>query len=386
MVRRLDRGAVGDAVLREPVAPGDHLGVAIDRTATGSWRVELADATAGWTWSATVDYPATGASAEWIEEAPGTWATPSRYQTLADYGSVTFTTVRVDGAAPASVTAYEVAQSGSVTSYPATCDPASASFAMHYGAPPAISSVSPPTGPSSGRSIVELSGQNFGASSVVRFGGVDGAVVSSSTYSIVVRPPGNVPVTVDTGPAGTAAGGATFDYVGGARYVVAFSSGRIDAFTGAQPATVTQDAGGTVVGVARDVVTDGYWEAKAGAGSTTSARPTSGHSPRWSSAGRSDRWQALPARRQGRGTGWSRASATSSVPPARSAHWAPSTARHPSSACPPRLQGRVTGSSRPTAGSSRSARRASTGPRPPPAIAPRRSAPSRAEAGPLRRA
>ena len=125
----------GMTVIDEPVAAGDHMQVTIDRSSSGTWYAKIEDATAGWTWSTALTYPANGSTAEWIEEAPGTWSTPSQHQALADYGSTTFTTVRADGAVPASVTAFDVAQGGRVVSYPSTYSATTASFTVHYGQP-----------------------------------------------------------------------------------------------------------------------------------------------------------------------------------------------------------------------------------------------------------
>lgn len=136
----------GMTVIDEPVSAGDRMRVVIDRNASETWSVGLDDVTAGWTWSTTVTYPARGSSAEWIEEAPGTWSTPSQYQTLADYGSTTFTTVSVDGAAPSAVTAFDVVQDGAVVSYPSAYDESQGSFTVHYGAPVPVV---PAAGPSS---------------------------------------------------------------------------------------------------------------------------------------------------------------------------------------------------------------------------------------------
>ena len=264
----------GMTVLNEPVSAGDRMTVAIDRTPTGKWSVELSDRTAGWTWSTTVTYPANGQTAEWIEEAPGTWSTSSHYQTLADYGSVAFTTVRANGAAPAVVTGYDVAQGGAVVSYPGTYSQSAASFSLRYGAAvPTVRAISPSTGPSSGGTLVDLSGTDFGTSPVVRFGGVEAQVVSTSTSSLVVRAPahapGSVPVTVGGGPGGgtldASASPATFEYVSAPGYLVVFSSGRVDAF-GAAPVPATAHAGANVVGLAKDASTGGYWEATSGGG------------------------------------------------------------------------------------------------------------------------
>jgi hypothetical protein len=261
-------------VLSEPVSAGDRMRVAISRLGTGDWDVELSDVTAGWTWSTTVAYPANGQTAEWIEEAPGTWSTSSHYQTLADYGSVTFTTVRADGAAPAATTAYDVVQGGALVSSPGTYSQSAASFSLRYGAAvPTVRAVSPATGPSSGGTLVDLAGSGFGTSPVVRFGGVEAQVVSSTTSSLVVRAPahapGVVPVTVASGTADgtldTSASAATFEYVSAPGYLVVFSSGRVDAF-GTAPVPATARAGADVVGLAKDSATGGYWEATSGGG------------------------------------------------------------------------------------------------------------------------
>ncbi|MGH8981240.1 MAG: G1 family glutamic endopeptidase [Acidimicrobiales bacterium] len=125
----------GMTVIDEPVDAGDRMSVAITREASGWWHVVLADRTAGWTWTTTLTYPAKGTSAEWIEEDPATWSTLSTYQTLADYGSVQFTTVSADGSAPDHVTGYEIAADGAVLSSPSTYDAARGIFTTRYGAP-----------------------------------------------------------------------------------------------------------------------------------------------------------------------------------------------------------------------------------------------------------
>lgn len=124
--------ASGMTVIDEPVAAGDHMQVAINRLPGGTWSVELEDATAGWSWSTTVTYAATGSTAEWIEEAPGTWSTPARHQALADYGSATFTTMRANGVAPKTVTTLDIATNGVVVSSASTYVPSHGSFTVRY--------------------------------------------------------------------------------------------------------------------------------------------------------------------------------------------------------------------------------------------------------------
>ena len=266
----------GMTVIDEPVAAGDHMDVAIVRDATGEWTVHVEDATAGWTWSTTVTYPANGSTAEWIEEAPGTWSTPSRYQALADYGAVTFTTVRANGSAPAVVTAFDIAQNGEVASYPETYDSARSTFAVRYGRPvPALHAISPPSGPASGGTLVQLTGANLGASPTVLFGKTVATVIRSSTSSIVVEAPphapGEVPVTVsvdDQGAIVEAVGSPPvgFDYASEPGYVELLASGSMAPFGSAHGVAVPQHLVGAVVGVARDSATGGYWEATSGGG------------------------------------------------------------------------------------------------------------------------
>lgn len=159
----------GMTIIDDPVAAGDHMEVAIDRNPSGTWTVDLNDATAGWTWSKTVTYPATGSTAEWIEEDPSTWSTPSHYQILADYGSTTFTTVRADGTAPATVTTLDIAENGAVLSYPSTYDPAQGSFTVHYGDPtPSGNRLGPTSAASSGGYIAGQTADGTAAAEFAR--------------------------------------------------------------------------------------------------------------------------------------------------------------------------------------------------------------------------
>jgi hypothetical protein len=68
------------------VSPGQVVTVTIDRAATSSWTIVVADA-GHWRWSKTVRYASTRSSAEWILEAPSLVAAPT---TLAPVGTVHF--------------------------------------------------------------------------------------------------------------------------------------------------------------------------------------------------------------------------------------------------------------------------------------------------------
>ena len=266
----------GMTVIDEPVAPGDRMDVTIVRQTTGQWNARVQDATAGWTWSTTVTYPANGSTAEWIEEAPGTWSTPSRDQTLADYGSVTFTTVRANGSPPDVLTAFDIGTNGKISSAPGTYDPALGSFTVRYGQPAAtLQAITPPSGPASGGTVVQLTGANLGPTPVVRFGGAEATVIRSSTSSILVRTPphapGDVPVTVTLDHHGAlaeavASAKVSFDYAATPGYVVLQASGTMAAFGSAHGVAAPRRIVDAIVGVARDLATGGYWEATSGGG------------------------------------------------------------------------------------------------------------------------
>jgi hypothetical protein len=77
-----------------------------------------------------------------------------------------------------------------------------------YVAAPALASVSPDRGPTSGGNTVVLSGTNFRADAVVRFGSAQAEVVEVSTTSLRVVVPSHLPGPVDvtvTTPGGTSA-------------------------------------------------------------------------------------------------------------------------------------------------------------------------------------
>jgi len=54
----------------EPVAAGDHLHVAITQSAPEVWTIVVKDRTRGWTFTESVPYTSSYATAEWIEETP----------------------------------------------------------------------------------------------------------------------------------------------------------------------------------------------------------------------------------------------------------------------------------------------------------------------------
>ncbi len=126
-----------------PVSPGDHISVSITEGQPGSWTITVDDATAATTWTEPVAYNAPGNSAEWVEEAP-TLAADNTIETLADFGSVQFTNLAVQGPGTAAATAYPVYMvntSEQIIAYPDQYNPATGSFTDTYG------STSPPGSP-----------------------------------------------------------------------------------------------------------------------------------------------------------------------------------------------------------------------------------------------
>jgi hypothetical protein len=92
-------GAVG---LANPVRPGDIITASLECTAACSpssvqtWQMTLTNATAGWTWTKSVQYQSTMASAEWILEAPYVGSVVP----LPDYDQATFDQVEANGLNP----------------------------------------------------------------------------------------------------------------------------------------------------------------------------------------------------------------------------------------------------------------------------------------------
>jgi Peptidase A4 family len=79
------------------VGPGDHIHASIAETVSGAdvWKITLQDVTRGETFTTTVPYPSTHATAEWIEETPlvigtnvGIAALPNLTNTPFDHGTV----------------------------------------------------------------------------------------------------------------------------------------------------------------------------------------------------------------------------------------------------------------------------------------------------------
>jgi hypothetical protein len=77
------------------VHPGDSIAASLQRVSNATWALAMTNRTTGQSWSSSVAYQSSLASAEWIQEAPVShFVVP-----LADFGSVSFDPLTVDGGA-----------------------------------------------------------------------------------------------------------------------------------------------------------------------------------------------------------------------------------------------------------------------------------------------
>jgi len=176
-----------------PVSPGDHISVAITQGQPGSWTITVNDANEGTTWTEPVAYNAPGNSAEWVEEAP-TLASTNTIETLADFGSVQFTNLAVQGPGTTSATAYPVYMvnsSDQIIAYPDQYSPVTGSFSDTYGStsPPAPF----PAVPISNGSGSSTSSTTTGSSSTTSTSTVAGPTSTVTAPTTTTAPPGQVP-------------------------------------------------------------------------------------------------------------------------------------------------------------------------------------------------
>ncbi len=133
------------------VFPGDHITAKIDETSPGHWAISVDDLTQGQAWAESVSYNAPGTSAEWVEEAP-TLSTDNSIESLADFGTVQFSNMAVEGPGTSSATGspiYMVNTSSQIIAYPTQYDQTSDSFSVVYG-----TLSSPPSGGQAGVPVV----------------------------------------------------------------------------------------------------------------------------------------------------------------------------------------------------------------------------------------
>ncbi|HUY63735.1 MAG TPA: G1 family glutamic endopeptidase [Acidimicrobiales bacterium] len=138
----------------EPVRPGDVMALTICKVGMGGcqptpgstcssscWAISLRDVSFPWTFRRTVSYSGTGASVEWIMEAPGTNGSVS---TLARYSTFDFDSATANGANPRFSTidqgrmvqsqASLLGTTATVVSSPSSPDTDTNGFALAYGA------------------------------------------------------------------------------------------------------------------------------------------------------------------------------------------------------------------------------------------------------------
>lgn len=119
------------------VHPGDQMYVDIVQDVPGTWTVTVRDVTRDVTWTGPVAYAASGASAEWVEEAPTNQS--NNIEVLANFGSVKFTQLAVSGPGTSGAVGqpvYLVNNHNAVKAYPAAYDQGTDSLEVRYGSPP----------------------------------------------------------------------------------------------------------------------------------------------------------------------------------------------------------------------------------------------------------
>ena len=185
-----------------PVSPGDQMSAAIYQVGmTTTWVVEITDTTQGWSFgtTTTITYTGPADSAEWIEEAP---TVAGQQSTLADFGSVEFTTVVVASSTTNfGVTPIFMVTGGTrIIAYPGT--PTTGGFSVFYGTPkPAVTSVGPSQGSTAGGTNVTIGGtyltSPYPPVTAVDFGTTPATSFSANGQSITALAPPDSAGTVD---------------------------------------------------------------------------------------------------------------------------------------------------------------------------------------------
>jgi Peptidase A4 family len=108
------------------IHPGDRMSSTISATAPGVWTITLKDTTNGQSYSTTVPYSSTEATAEWIQETPLILGTNAGFAALPNLTSPSFDLATTNGA-PANLKASEemnlVDSNGNVIGAPSSPDP-----------------------------------------------------------------------------------------------------------------------------------------------------------------------------------------------------------------------------------------------------------------------
>jgi hypothetical protein len=120
-----------------PVSPGDQITVTIDSSLLLFWTIKIEDQSAGWTFTKTTAFVATGQSAEWIMEAPLVLGNGSAGEsTLSNFGSVSFSGLNADSKNPGlsdSNAIVMVNASGAILAQPSAPGSGGDSFDVCYG-------------------------------------------------------------------------------------------------------------------------------------------------------------------------------------------------------------------------------------------------------------
>lgn len=116
--------------IQATVTPGDTMVAQITEPSTNEWTIFIEDTTADWYYQGSFNYVTPGISAEWIEEAP---TVNGGQSTLANFGSMTFTGMEIDGSGgtlnPIIMTNPADTE---IIAYPGTFDSANGSFSDYY--------------------------------------------------------------------------------------------------------------------------------------------------------------------------------------------------------------------------------------------------------------
>src|SRR3954469_18405333 len=87
-------------IINKPVSAGDHMHADITEAVANSnvWNITLKDVTKNWTFTQTVPYSSTHATAEWIEETPLLIGTNAGFAALPNLTNPAFTLAKTNGA------------------------------------------------------------------------------------------------------------------------------------------------------------------------------------------------------------------------------------------------------------------------------------------------
>ncbi len=116
-------------------SPGDLIRAQVQEISPGSWQYVLSDLTSGQSASASMAFDGPGAAADWIEEDPATATYGGNVHLLpyADFGSVSFTDLSLNGQAPSLDLADDgiaLVQSGQIRALPTS--PSGNGFSVTY--------------------------------------------------------------------------------------------------------------------------------------------------------------------------------------------------------------------------------------------------------------